>query len=291
MIISRDGLSLPREFPCLVNRYRLLSRDNQADHFHYHDFCEVTSIEQGCGRYLVNGVDYQVKAGDIVIFNQEEPHGWLVEEEYMDVTVLVFSPEIVAAPVGSLSEEFLYPFFYLGSHFRNLIEASDERTKEIRSAMERILREDMEKRNGYQVMIRADVMRIVILLLRYYEQKDVSFRNNLDEKKSSIRRLEKTLNYINSHFMETVTLEQAAALSCMSPTYFSEYFHRVTSHSFRDYVTLLRLSRARELIRTRKRDLNMTEVAQECGFHSMSNFYKLYKKHLGPLPGREKAPD
>ena len=74
-----------------------------------------------------------------------------------------------------------------------------------------------------------------------YEQKDVSFRNNLDEKKSSIRRLEKTLNYINSHFMETVTLEQAAALSCMSPTYFSEYFHRVTSHSFRDYVTLLRL--------------------------------------------------
>ena len=291
MIISRDELSLPREFPCLINRYRLLSRDNQADHFHYHDFCEVTCIEQGRGRYLVNGVDYQVKAGDIVIFNQEEPHGWLVEEEYMDVTVLVFSPEIVAAPVGSLSEEFLYPFFYLGSHFRNLIEASDERTEEIRSAMEQILREDTEKRNGYQYMIRADVMRIFILLLRHYEQKDVSFRNNLDEKKSSIRRLEKTLNYINSHFMETVTLEQAAALSCMSPTYFSEYFHRVTSHSFRDYVTLLRLSRARELIRTRKRDLNMTEVAQACGFHSMSNFYRLYKKHLGPLPGREKAPD
>ena len=286
MVITRDELSLPQDFPCLINRYRLKKEDNKEDYFHYHDFCEVTYIEQGKGRYLVNGSDYLVQAGDIVIFNQEEPHGWLVEDEYMDVTALVFSPEIAAAPFHSPQEEFLRPFLYLGSCFRNLIESTDERTAEIYAVMEQILSEDKNRQNGYQYMIRADIIRILILLVRHYEQKDTFPQDNLNEKKEKIGRLEKTLNYINGHFMETITLEQAAALSYMSPTYFSGYFRKVTSRSFREYVTLLRLSKAQELIQTQKEDLNMTQVAMECGFHSMSNFYKLYKKHIGPLPGR-----
>ena len=67
MVLTRDELTLPQDFPCQINRYRLKKDENKEDHFHYHDFCEVTYIEQGHGRYLVNGRDYRVQAGDIVL--------------------------------------------------------------------------------------------------------------------------------------------------------------------------------------------------------------------------------
>ena len=33
---------------------------------------------------------------------------------------------------------------------------------------------------------------------------------------------------------------------------------------------------------------NVTEIAMECGFNNISNFYRLYKKHVGKPPKDEK---
>ncbi len=32
---------------------------------------------------------------------------------------------------------------------------------------------------------------------------------------------------------------------------------------------------------------NVTEIAMECGFNNISNFYRLYKKHVGKTPKDE----
>ncbi|MBU9870757.1 MAG: helix-turn-helix domain-containing protein, partial [Blautia sp.] len=34
---------------------------------------------------------------------------------------------------------------------------------------------------------------------------------------------------------------------------------------------------------------NVTEIALACGFNNISNFYRLYKKHMGKTPGYEKS--
>jgi len=72
----------------------------------------------------------------------------------------------------------------------------------------------------------------------------------------------------------------------MSSNYFSSYFRKVTGISFSEYVTRIRISRARELLRDT--DKSVTEIAMECGFHNISNFYRLYKKHVGKPPRDEK---
>ena len=49
----------------------------------------------------------------------------------------------------------------------------------------------------------------------------------------------------------------------------------------------MRINHARELLR--ETDKNVTEIAMECGFNNISNFYRLYKKHMGKTPGYEKS--
>ena len=108
----------------------------------------------------------------------------------------------------------------------------------------------------------------------------------LREKKNAMKRLEQAFDYIDAHYCEKITLEEVASSVYMSSNYFSSYFRKVTNISFSDYVTRMRINRARELLR--ETDQNVTDIAMSCGFNNISNFYRLYKKHVGKPPKDEK---
>ena len=139
---------------------------------------------------------------------------------------------------------------------------------------------------GYPLMIKANVLRILTMLIRAYQDETKS-GEMLKEKKNAMKRLEQAFTYINDHYCEKITLEEVAASVYMSSNYFSSYFRRVANISFSDYVTRLRVNRAREMLR--ENGANVTEIAMECGFNNISNFYRLYKKHMGKTPGDEKS--
>ena len=285
MVICKDTTKLPEEFPVLIRKLTLMEQDNAPERFHYHDFCEITYVQSGFGSYFINGNKYDVEPGDIIIFNQVEPHGWVVTERSMEVLVLTFAPEVLSGPGSSFDDEYMKPFLYLGSHFKNLISSTDERTSDMHAIMEDIAGESRRREKGYEGMIKADIMRLSTLLIRHYEKDGAVPDMSLNEKKRSMKRLEQAIYYINSHFTDPVTLEEVAALAYMSPNYFSSYFKNVTNRGFSEYLTMLRLKRVQELFLTT--DRSVSSIAMECGFRNMSNFYRLYKKHIGPLPGRK----
>ena len=130
-------------------------------------------------------------------------------------------------------------------------------------------------------MIKANVLRIMTMLIRAYQDESKSDAM-LKEKKNAMKRLEQAFTYIEEHYCNKLTLEEVAASVYMSPNYFSTYFRKVTNIGFSDYVTRLRLSHARELLKNSEK--NVTEIAMECGFNNISNFYRLYKKHMGTSP-------
>ena len=286
MVICKDNTRLPEDFPVLIRTVTLKETDNDAEMFHYHDFCEITFVLSGYGIYYINGTEYPVEPGDIIIFNQVEPHGWVVTERIMEVLVLTFAPEVIADPAGTVSDEYLKPFLYLGSHFKNLIPSTDERTGDMHVIMDEIAAEARRREKGYEGMIRADILRILTLLIRHYEKEGTDTDINLSEKKRSMKRLEEAVYYINSHFTDNLTLEDVAGKAYMSPNYFSTYFKNVTNRKFSDYLTMLRLNRVQELFLTT--DRTVASIAMECGFRNMSNFYRLYKKHVGELPQKGK---
>lgn len=279
MVITKDTIELSPEFPFLIMDQVLYEKDNQEDMFHWHSYCEITYIKRGHGCYFVNGERYEVRERDLIIFNNVELHGWWVQEDSMEVAVMIFPTEFVSVPLTMFDNDYLKPFLERGSNFRNKIEAEEEYAAEIVHIMEDIDREWEEHSVGYRLMIKAQVLRILTLLIRHY-QKDTAEKKGgqrLGDKKKAMKRIEEALYYINSHFTEKISLEQAASIACMSPNYFSSYFKKVSRCGFSEYVTKLRLEKVKELEKTT--DLTMGEIAAACGFSNMSNFYRLYKKY------------
>lgn len=286
MKLVRDNIPLEKDFPFQISEVVLNHENSHPDTFHWHSYFEITCVQSGTGHYFVNGKEYTMDEGDIIIFNNVEPHGWKLKGDDMHLLVMVFSPEFVAEKLSVFDSEYLKPFVERGSNFRNRIGREEAVSHEIRKGIREIYTEWEEKKEGYPLMIKANILRILTILIRAY-QDDSKSGEMLKEKKNAMKRLEQAFVYIDDHYSEKLTLDEVAAAAFMSSTYFSSYFRKVTNISFSEYVTRLRISHARELLRDREK--SVTEIALECGFHNISNFYRMYKKYVGKAPREDKV--
>ena len=95
-------------------------------------------------------------------------------------------------------------------------------------------------------------------------------------------RLSSAFDYINDHFTDRITLSETADIVYMSPNYFSTYFKKVTGQKFSEYINQLRIAKAENLMQTT--NLSVLEIATQCGFYNMSNFYRQFKRLRGETP-------
>lgn len=100
-------------------------------------------------------------------------------------------------------------------------------------------------------------------------------RNRLD-----ISRIKK---YMEEHYTEGITLELTAAAYYVSKEYLSKMFKAATGKGFLEYLTELRMERARELILDYK--VPLKEVGEMVGYLDQAHFYKTFKKYFGKTPG------
>jgi len=92
----------------------------------------------------------------------------------------------------------------------------------------------------------------------------------------------KAKEYIHDHLTERLTLAKVAKELYLSPSWFAHLFKKETGTTFGQYVTALRLEKAKELLA--RADLNITEVCLECGFQNLAHFSRVFKSAEGQSP-------
>ena len=108
------------------------------------------------------------------------------------------------------------------------------------------------------------------------------------EVNSESRRVQKVKDYINTHINGELRLEQLAGLVGMTPTAFSRFFKLRTGKNLSEYIVDIRLGQAaRRLVDTAD---SISEICWTCGFNTLSNFNRLFRKRKGcnPTEFREK---
>lgn len=73
-----------------------------------------------------------------------------------------------------------------------------------------------------------------------------------------------------------------AAYVGLNEKYFTTRFTKSAGMTFRDYVTELRLDRAKQLINTT--DLRMYEISERIGYNNVEHFTRMFKKKYGISP-------
>ena len=102
------------------------------------------------------------------------------------------------------------------------------------------------------------------------------------EMRSESRRVARVQEYIAQHYSEDIRLEVLADLVGMTPVAFSRFFHQRTGRTLSNYIIEHRIgSASRQLIDS---DLTVAEICYDCGFNTLSNFNRLFRKYKGCSP-------
>jgi AraC-like DNA-binding protein len=90
------------------------------------------------------------------------------------------------------------------------------------------------------------------------------------------------LNYIRENYSKPITLEMVSRIARMSPFAFSRYFKKYAGSGFVEYLNRVRMDKAGHLLRETRYQVH--EIAYQCGFSSISNFNKQFRRTEGLSP-------
>ncbi len=94
--------------------------------------------------------------------------------------------------------------------------------------------------------------------------------------------IEKSRNYIEIHYLEKLSLSRLAQEAGMSKTYFCNQFSKHYKISPGEYQIRLKLQHAVHLLENR--NLNISDIADQCGYKDVYYFSRQFKERLGRSP-------
>jgi AraC-like DNA-binding protein len=102
------------------------------------------------------------------------------------------------------------------------------------------------------------------------------------EQSSTTSVIEKALAYIRTNYQKNITREIIADYVSLSPGYLSITFRKHTGVSLIEYVTKIRLDRAKLLLKSTK--LPVKQIAEDCGFTDSFYFSRIFSRDTGMNP-------
>jgi two-component system, response regulator YesN len=100
--------------------------------------------------------------------------------------------------------------------------------------------------------------------------------------------IQKAKEFIEHHSMESdLSLNQVAAQVNLSPSHFSVVFSKEACQTFKEYLTEVRITKAKELLRTTT--LRSAEIAYQVGYSDPHYFSHVFRKKTGLSPNEFRA--
>lgn len=109
----------------------------------------------------------------------------------------------------------------------------------------------------------------------------------MQQQKAEPPLIAKAKEYIRENQAEDLSLGQVAKAVNTSTFYFCKMFKKVTGINFTDYLSRVRIEKAKNLLLNP--NLRVSEIAFEVGFQSLTHFNRVFKKIVGHSPTEYRA--
>lgn len=142
----------------------------------------------------------------------------------------------------------------------------------------------------YRFGDRADYMDVVTSarvedeLRTWFVGKMIKAADNIATKKKEYTHeaIGRAKEYINVHYKKELSLEHISKEMDMSPYYFSKLFKEVTGEGFIEYVTEVRINKAKQMLLDGQS--TMKEICVAIGYSDPNYFSRIFKKCIGKTP-------
>jgi len=247
--------------------------------WHFHPEYEITLNTKSNGTRIVGDSVELFDQYDLVLIGSNIPHSWnyyktktLVQEE--QGIMLHFRLSSLGEALLSQHELHSVKQLLIDSERGIVFSVEDAKKAEVYLF-------NMVRNKGIDKMINFFN---VLKILCSSEKKTIlcseNYKQAFDERGN--KKMTDIYNYVRENFSKPITLEKASRITHMSPFAFSRYFKKNCGAGFIEYLNRVRMNKACHLLR--ETEYHVHEIAAQCGFSSISNFNKQFRKTEGLAP-------
>jgi len=248
---------------------------------HRHGHVELTWIERGQGLRWVGDSVEPFFDGDLVLVGSETPHLWASRGAQPHpgcaATVLQFPPDWLQR--SGLPE--------LRAVAPLLVQAGPG--VELQGATRIAVQDLLARLPGSSAQRRVAIFIEVLgcLLAGAADLRALSAplqpaRGAAPRSGASPQRVDRVLNWIEAHLADELSVDDAAAVAHVSPAAFGRFFQREVGKTFTAYVNDARCGWA--ALRLIQGPEPIAQIAQACGFPTLSNFGEQFRRRHGMAP-------
>jgi AraC-like DNA-binding protein len=257
--------------------YTRHARDEREDGrgyvMHIHDRCEIYYFIEGDADYLVEGSEYPMKPGSLLLMRPGEAHRTRLN------STGTYERYAINFPMG------LFDAIDPG---RNIMKPYTDRglgkdnhyyRPEYKGLFEKIC-DEKKGAEDRSIFLYSALLQIMLDI-------GEEFAGRIKPRSSRHKTLSSgIIEYVNAHLSGDLSVESIAGHFYISPSQLTRIFKEYIGAPPWEYITAKRLVRAREMISD---GYSAGEAAEKCGFGDYSSFYRAYVKRYGISPGRKRS--
>lgn len=249
-------------------RMRILEMGMEKEHFHQE--IELIYILEGSVTLILTGDTWQMKKNDILLINTNRRHSWYSEGQNLVCRIYI--------DYGMLTK--MTGRYFLNFWCNSMVNWDEDYDK-LKFILNSLIREYQSCGDRDSFLLYSMKYSLLECLTREFViQGEILERDTGDD------RVERMVEYISSHYRDSVSLSEIAEKLFMSESSASRLFKREIGMNFVEYVNTVRLRYAVEdLLYSQK---SITEISEDCGFSTPSSFNKLFKKMYNCSPTQYK---
>ena len=159
----------------------------------------------------------------------------------------------------------------------------------VQDCAKQMLESSKEERKQGAVLYPLETAVDIENLLHRFEHLTEDFFESEDKKTEEGYKgtIDDVLRYIQLHYMGDISIEKICSVFYFNQSYFSVLFKGKTGINYNDYVTELRIKKAKALLKSGNYKIH--EIAEMVGYNSARYFSRVFKAKTGELPQEYRA--
>lgn len=252
---------------------------------HFHSEYEIYFLLRGKRRLFFGNRSYLMEAGTLALIDTNRIHMTCSVPDdagsHYERIILYLRKEKVEEYDQAFPELEMASFFQQHNGIFVLSAEAQEQTMEMFQTVMRELEGQQGKRRA---LIDLEIIRFFIQFWRVNRPVSYLIDEQRSREKGKYATVYAVSDYISVHFREPITLERLAEEFYVSKSYLSRSFKEVVGFGFREYVNILRIRQAQEMLEDP--GLSISEISETVGFESVSYFGQVFQKHLAISPSQ-----
>ena len=247
---------------------------------HLHPYYEIFFFLSPNASHLIEGVPYNLRMGDFVLLAPSVMHKSIYYKGEPSKRVIIdFMYPLDNPDTADAYKEILKPFHSQTPIYRFDFE-DQKRLTDILNNLFLFSREHKYYGNpADEFYIHTKFQEFLYTLYEIHERnqyKNEQTYNSIEQK------IYEVSSYIHAHYDEDISLDSLSEQFFISSSYLSREFKQVTGFNLSSYIQLTRIKNAQ--YRLVSGNDKISQIAQECGFSSFSQFNRVFNKISGTSP-------